>query len=125
MDPMQILIAQVTEQYTPFAESSRYRHTSTVTESLPDGRQVRRIKRRFLPQPESMATQTEHTLKLGERLDRVAYEYLGDPELFWQVCDANRAMRPADLTDHPEVQNHPRRIRIGLPPGIPNPQSME
>lgn len=122
---MQMLIAQVTEQNTPFAENSRYRHTQTVTENLPDGRQVRRIKRRFVPRPEQMATLTLHTLKPGERLDHLAYEYLNDPELFWQICDANRAMLPGELTVHAEVQNRPRQIRIGLPPGIPNPQTME
>ncbi len=125
MDPMQFLIAQATQISSPFAENSRYRHISIVTETLPDGKQVRRILRRFLPQPESMATLADHKLKLGERLDSIAYQYLGDPELFWQVCDANRAMRPADLTDQPVVQDLPRRIRIGLPPGVPNAQSME
>ncbi|MFO0943668.1 MAG: LysM domain-containing protein [Pirellulales bacterium] len=125
MDPMQFLIAQAMQISSPFAENSRYRQTSIVTETLPDGKQVRRIVRRFLPQPESMATLADHKLKLGERLDSVAYQYLGDPELFWQVCDANRAMRPADLTDSPIVQNRPRQIRIGLPPGVPNSQSME
>ena len=25
-------------------------------------------------------------------------QYLGDPEQFWRICDANDAMRPDDLT---------------------------
>jgi len=39
---------------------------------------------------------------------------LGDPELFWRVCDANRAMRPDELTE-----TIGRRLRITLPEGIP------
>ena len=27
----------------------------------------------------------------GERLDNVAAQYLGDPTLFWRLCDANNA----------------------------------
>lgn len=125
MDPMQFLIAQASQISSPFAENSRYRHIEIVTETLPDGKQVRRLVRRFLPQPETMATLADHKLKLGERLDSIAYQYLGDPEQFWQVCDANRTMRPADLTDQAVFQNQPRQIRIGLPPGVPNSQSME
>ena len=40
--------------------------------------------------------------------------YLGDPEQFWRVCDANRAMRPDELTE-----TIGRRLRITLPEGIP------
>jgi len=125
MDPMQFLIAQAAGLNSPFGESSRYRNIPIVTETLSDGGQVRRVLRRFLPQPESMATMSEHSIQMGQRLDNIAYQYLGDPELFWQVCDANRAMRPAELTDHPIVHDLPRRIRIGLPPGVPASQSME
>ena len=39
---------------------------------------------------------------------------IDDPERFWQICDANRAMWPDDLT-----QTVGRRLRITLPEGIP------
>ena len=33
-----------------------------------------------------------------DRLDVMAAQYLGDPELFWRICDANGAMRPEEFT---------------------------
>jgi hypothetical protein len=33
----------------------------------------------------------------GERLDLIAARFLGDPEQFWRLCDANRTLRPEDL----------------------------
>ena len=42
-----------------------------------------------------------------------AAQTIGDPELFWRICDANRAMRPEDLTDVPG-----RRLVITLPEGV-------
>ena len=50
----------------------------------------------------------------GERLDNIAAQYLGDPEQFWRICDANGAMRPDELTE-----TVGRRLRITLPEGIP------
>ena len=40
--------------------------------------------------------------------------YLGDPEQFWRLCDANGAMRPDELTE-----TVGRRLRITLPEGVP------
>ena len=56
----------------------------------------------------------EHVVTQGERLDNITAQYLDDPEQFWRVCDANRAMCPDELTE--EVG---RRLRITLPEGIP------
>ena len=56
----------------------------------------------------------EHVVGQGDRLDNITARYLGDPEQFWRVCDANRAMRPEELTE--EIG---RRLRITLPEGIP------
>ena len=39
----------------------------------------------------------EHTVTQAERLDNVTAQYLGDPEAFWRICDANLALLPADL----------------------------
>jgi gamma-glutamyltranspeptidase/glutathione hydrolase len=41
-------------------------------------------------------------------------QYLGDPEQFWRLCDANAAMHPEELTDAIG-----RTLRITLPEGIP------
>jgi hypothetical protein len=35
----------------------------------------------------------------GERLDNITAKYLADPEQFWQLADANLAMKPQELTE--------------------------
>jgi hypothetical protein len=57
-----------------------------------------------------------HTVTEGERLDNITARYLGDPEQFWRVCDANNAMRPEELTE-----TIGRKLRITLPEGITGP----
>lgn len=122
IDPLQKLLEQAADSVSMFSENSRYRYVETTTFELLDGRQVRYLRRRFLPQPEEMGTLTEHTVQPGDRLDNLAQQYLGDPELFWQICDANRALRPHDLTDDPPVSGMPRTVRIGLPNGVAVPR---
>jgi hypothetical protein len=100
-----------------FAPSSRYAGIETAKIEI-DGETISYVRRRFLPQPESVAVIAEHTVTQGERLDHIAARYLGDPELFWRICDANRAGRPQELTE-----TVGRRLVITLPegvPGIPN-----
>jgi hypothetical protein len=99
---------------TVFPISSRYYGLATATLTAPDGKQVIYLTRRFLLQPESLALLQEHVVTEGERLDNITAHYLGDPEQFWQVCDANRAMLPEELTE-----TIGRRLRITLPQGIP------
>lgn len=98
---------------TDFPASSRYALVPTTAYVGPDGRTVRHLRRRFLPQPEALSLLRAHTVTQGERLDNVTAAYLADPEQFWRVGDANRAMRPDDLMR----VGHP--LRITLPAGIP------
>lgn len=97
-----------------FPASSRYYGSETATLEIADGNTVAYLKRRFVPAPERFALLQEHTVTQGERLDNLANQYLGDPEQFWRLCDANRAMNPEDLTATPN-----RRLRITLPEGVP------
>lgn len=117
MNPIDMLIAQTAESASAFAENSRYRHVGTATTTLPDGREVSYVRRRFLPPPESIQTMAEHTVLPDDRLDNLAYDYHKDPELFWRICDANRILRPNDLTDNPDSGGVARVIRIGMPKG--------
>ena len=97
-----------------FPLNSRYGGIETATLETPAGKTVIYLRRRFLPAPEGFALLQEHTVTQGERLDNITARYLGDPEQFWRVCDANRAMRPDELTE-----TIGRRLRITLPEGIP------
>ena len=38
-----------------------------------------------------------HTVVAGDRLDLLAHHYLGDPRLWWVVCDCNNLPFPLGL----------------------------
>lgn len=98
---------------TLFPPTSRYHGIETTTLETADGKVLRYLRRRFLPAPERFDLLQEHVVTQGERLDNITALYLGDPEQFWRICDANGAMRPEDL------EEIGRRLRITLPEGIP------
>jgi hypothetical protein len=97
-----------------FPLNSRYQTVETTTLETPAGKTIVYLRRRFVPSPDRFALLREHEVHGGDRLDNLAARYLGDPEQFWRVCDANNAMRPDDLTGTPG-----RMLRITLPEGIP------
>ena len=78
------------------------------------GRTIAYLRRRFVPQPDRYALLREHVVVAGQRLDHVAAQYLGDPEQFWRIADANGAIAPETLTDEPGDV-----IRITLPADVP------
>jgi hypothetical protein len=80
-----------------FDPTSRYAQIETATTTLPDGRTVAYVKRRFLPQGRAQLLLAEATVLPGDRLDLIAARTLGDAESFWRICDANDAMNPDDL----------------------------
>ena len=96
--------------------ASRYFGTEVATTTVPDGaggqREVRYLRRRFPPQPASLQTLTEHVVARGDRLDLIAARYLGDPTVFWRVCDANPVIHPEDLTTADRIGE---RLRIPIP----------
>jgi hypothetical protein len=112
-DPVQALLAQTALKNTLFDPASRYFGLDTNTLSLGSGRIVSYLRRRFVPPPERFQLLQEHTVTQSERLDNLAAQYLGDATLFWRLCDANRAMRPEELTE-----TVGRVLRITLPDGI-------
>ncbi len=97
-----------------FDSKSRYAALPTATINVIDGdgkpREVRYVTRRFLPDPSRMTTLVEHTVAQGERLDHISTKYLGDPLVFWRICDANTVLRPGELIEQPG-----RVIDIALP----------
>jgi hypothetical protein len=99
-----------------FPPTSRYYGIERVEKETPDGRKIVFLRRRFVPPPERFELLLEHSVSEGERLDNITAEYLGDPEQFWRIADANGAVRPEELTE-----TVGRRLRITLPEGIPGP----
>jgi hypothetical protein len=107
------------------SETSRYANIETTTIGIvgPDGqtRQVAYQRRRFLPPLEvgpgtppapgsptlaesglqvaaSGATLRAHVVDSRDRLDLLAWIFLGDPLLFWRIADANPCFFPDELT---------------------------
>ncbi|MDQ6623367.1 MAG: LysM domain-containing protein [Verrucomicrobiota bacterium] len=97
-----------------FPPTSRYSGIDTATRESCDGQIVIYLRRRFVPSPEKFALLHEHVVTEGERLDNISARYLGDPEQFWRLCDANGALRPQELTE-----TIGRHLRITLPEGMP------
>jgi hypothetical protein len=93
-----------------FDPTSRYSAIETAVFTAPGGREIRYVRRRFLPMTAGEPALAEHTVAQGERLDQITARYMADPEQFWRVCDTNNSMKPEDLTD--EVG---RRLRISFP----------
>ncbi len=97
---------------TPFSPSSRYSGLELAKIEY-GGETIVYVGRRFVPQPEVFAVIGEHVVTQSERLDQIAAQAIGDPELFWRICDANRAVRPKELTE-----TIGRRLVITLPEGV-------
>ena len=93
-----------------FPPTSRYANTEIAKFVTADGREVVYLRRRFLPDLRTVIELAEHTVTEGDRLDNVTARYLGDPEQFWRLGDANREMKPDELTN--EIG---RRLSIPLP----------
>ena len=93
-----------------FARSSRYAQVPEAVYVDAAGREIPyKLLRILPPRPEDVAG---HLVVAGDRLDLLAHRYLGDPELFWRICDANGALRPEELTEE-------TGRRISIPIGAP------
>ena len=97
-----------------FTSTSRYVNLPTSTHTLPDGRAVVYVQRRFLPRPSTLADLGGYLVRPADRIDLIAFRTLGDPEQFWRIADANGALKPEDLATPAG-----RRLRVTLPQGIP------
>ena len=114
MDPLEALLKAAAQNRSSFPASSRYHGIEIAVLETEKGKPIVYLRRRFVPPAGQMALLQEHRVSEGERLDQITAKYLGDPEAFWQVADANAAMHPEELTTSPG-----RRLRITLPKGIP------
>src|SRR6185369_5230330 len=105
---------------TLFPQTSRYYGAEIRHHTLPeniykkDRRTLSYLGRRFVPSRDRFELLSEHVVAAGDRPDNLAARYLGDPEQFWRLADANFDLNPFQLT---ATVN--RRLRITLPEGIP------
>lgn len=96
-----------------FESNSRYANIPNAQLTVRDAEGRERVivykRRRFIPDASGATTIVEHTVTQGERLDHLTARYLGDPTLFWRVCDVNGVLHPAELEQMGRV------VRIALP----------
>jgi len=95
----------------PLPATSRYTGVGTAIHRTATGQPVVYLRRRFVPRADRFEILQEHRVEDGDRLDRLTARYLGDPEQFWRLCDANEATHPEELTE-----------TIGSIVGIPLPE---
>jgi hypothetical protein len=114
--PLQSLINLGVIPPVTFPTDSRYYGSSTLTYTPPNGQPITYLARRFVPQPgaPNYSTVATNTVRQGDRLDLLAANYLGDPLVFWLLCDANGAVRPNALVETPG-----KVLNITTPQGAP------
>lgn len=114
--PLQQLIQMGAVPAVSFPPDSRYYRYATQEYTSPDGTVIKYLARRFVPRPgaPNYATVARHTVTRGDRLDLIAARYLGDPLMFWLLCDANGAIVPNDLLAAPGAV-----LNITSPQGVP------
>lgn len=98
--PIETLIDQ-SARVSRFASNSRYASLPFASLVGPDGREIAYVLRRFVPASPATPIDPVHAVTDGERPDHLAARHLGDPELYWQLCDHNLVRRPWELTAQP------------------------
>ena len=113
MDPVQAFMQANALTAPLYPPTSRYYGIASAQLTAADGTVITFLKRRFVPPAENFSLLGEHLVVSGDRLDNLAARYLGDPQQYWRICDANRAMRPDTLTE-----TVGSLLRITLPQGV-------
>ncbi len=97
-----------------FPSGSRYHGIEVAELTGAGGERIPYLRRRFVPPSSAFELLEEHRVMQGERLDQIAAQRIGDPQMFWMICDANDAIRPEEL-----IETTGRALRITLPAGVP------
>jgi len=93
-----------------FDPTSRYARLATKTLSNTEGKEVVYVERRLMPKAEDLQILAEVTVEQNDRLDLIAARVLGNPLVFWQICDANNAMDAFELVAEPN-----KKLKVPVP----------
>jgi nucleoid-associated protein YgaU len=120
-NPMETLVKSAAGTGAPTNPTSRYYGFAINTITRADGENIAYLKRRIVPRPDIYTNVMNYTVVESDRLDNLAAKFLGDPLLYWMICDANGTIDPDELTAPSQVG---RQIKIPLvasvPPGARN-----
>ena len=84
-----------------FEPPSRYLGIETYAVTDHRGREVEVVA---VPEAPSQTLAGIHVMHQGERLDHLAFRYLGDATLWWRIAELNEAMAAAALTEAREIE---------------------
>ena len=114
--PLQTLIQMGVVPPVTFPTDSRYYGSSTLQYTTPTGQAITYLARRFVPQPGAPNYSTVASTRSSRATGWIciAAKYLGDPLMFWLICDANGAIRPDALVETPGTV-----LQITMPQGVP------
>lgn len=112
-NPVERLLQDTGLSNSYFQPTSRYYGLQTKSLETNDYKKATYVERRFISQPDEYQLLQEHTVRQNDRLDNIAHQYIGDPEQFWRICDANAVMHPNELTE-----NIGDTIKITMPQGV-------
>ena len=94
MSDLARLLAPPTADKAPFPPDSRYHGLPLRRMTLPDGREVANVGRRFLPPLDAYEPIAVHEVPDRDRLDLLAAQYFADPEQGWRIPEANGVRDP-------------------------------
>ena len=94
----------------PYAPNSRYYSLIIRERTNADGVTEAFVARRIIPAMARYRALDRHRTDGDERIENLSADYLGDPELYWRICDANGDEDPGMAT-----QPISRLITIPLP----------
>jgi hypothetical protein len=83
-----------------FDDNSRYAELTTYTVKDHRGRTVVVVP---VPDAPDQTALGIYLMRQGQRIDHLAWKYLGDPAGFWRICEINDAMLPEALTEATQV----------------------
>lgn len=110
------LITSAAGTGAPTKPSSRYYGSAVERFVTPGGVEVMYLARRIVPQAAAYRSTQTYVIVAGDRLDNLAAKFLGDPLLYWMICDANGGGDPDELTADDQAG---RRIAIPIPGSSP------
>jgi hypothetical protein len=116
---VQSMVAAAAGMGGPTNPSSRYYGDAVQFYTGANGVQAAYLQRRIIPQASIYTSLKNYPVSSGDRLDNLAYKFLGDPILFWMICDANSAVDPDELTAVPGYSIE-IPLAAGIPPGAQN-----
>ena len=118
-DPVLEMLAAGVVPSATLAATSRYKDVgvSTWQPTAPPGEEslpVPFLRRRLCPGEDRFSVLYVVRVVEGDRRDRLGQQHLGDPELWWQLADADGVIDPDDLT-----RTIGRSLRVTLPVDVP------